>query len=315
MAEDSKPKKDRRPIVCGTDFSANAMEAVDIAAEIARGLDVKLLLLHVEESRWLAAADPTLMEQVASQNRQALSREIERVGKLGVTVEGNLLSGSIFNQLVDAALESDASLLIVGAVGHGVARRLLVGSVAERVAETSAIPTLVLRPESKLGSWLRGKHTLKVLAGYDFSPAGDAALRWLNGMQGLGACEVSVVHIDWPPEEGRRPGSGDSLPATENPKKAEAAVEHDLAKRVAKLLSAEKVITTVEPGWGHPEGHLFEIAHRKQADLVVVGTHRRHGLGRLRFGSVSRTVLHHATAAVAVVPLVEEGDRSETRSA
>lgn len=39
--------KDKRPVVCGTEFSPTAVEAVNIAAELARRLDVKLLLLHV----------------------------------------------------------------------------------------------------------------------------------------------------------------------------------------------------------------------------------------------------------------------------
>ena len=73
------------------------------------------------------------------------------------------------------------------------------------------------------------------------------------------------------------------------------------------LLPPEKVTIKVEPGWGHTEGYLFEMAHRDQVDLLVVGTHHRHGLGRLRFGSVSRTVLHHSTITVAVVPPAHEG--------
>jgi nucleotide-binding universal stress UspA family protein len=52
------------------------------------------------------------------------------------------------------------------------------------------------------------------------------------------------------------------------------------------------------------------LASRQHVDLVVVGTHRRHGLGRLRFGSVSRTVLHHATVPVAVIPPAEDQKRA-----
>ena len=310
MGEKLDQKKDERPIVCGTDFSASAVEAVDIAAEMARRLNVKLLLLHVEEFRGLAVADPGLFEQVVSRNRQELEREAERLRKSGTKVDQKLLSGSVFNELVDAAAESNARLMVVGAVGHGVARRLLVGSVAERVAETSAVPTLVVRPGSRLGSWLRGEHALKVLVGYDFSAAGDAALRWLNEMQSLGACETSIVHIDLPQEEAQRLGYHGPLPLTENPEEIQNFLERDLSERVAMLLPPEKVTIMVEPGWGRTEGYLFEMAHRQQADLVVVGTHRRHGLDRLRFGSVSRTVLHHATVTVAVVPPAEDQKRT-----
>ena len=129
---------------------------------------------------------------------------------------------------------------MVGAVGHGVARRLLIGSVAERVAETSPIPTLVVRPGSRLGSWVRGEHPLKILAGYDFSAAGDAALRWINEMQDIGACEINVVHIDWPPEEAHRIGYHGPLPLTENPDQIQNFLERDLAERVAMIFLLRK---------------------------------------------------------------------------
>ncbi len=45
--------------------------------------------------------------------------------------------------------------------------------------------------------------------------------------------------------------------------------------------------------------------NRQHTDLIVVGTHQRHGLGRVLLGSVSRAVLHHANVAVAVVPPIE----------
>ena len=155
--------------MCGTDFSAAAVEAVDIAAAMARKLGTKLLLVHVEEFHGMAEVDPTLFEAALSQKRGELEREAERLRELGTVVEDKLLSGSVFDELVTAAIESKARFIVVGAVGHGLARRLLVGSVAERTAETSPIPTLVVRSGRRLGSWLRGEHPLKILVGYDFS--------------------------------------------------------------------------------------------------------------------------------------------------
>ena len=304
-----KQKNDQRPVVCGTDFSAAAVEAADIAAGMARKLGTKLVLVHVDEFHGMGAVDPTLFEASLSQKHGELAREADRLRKTGIVVEEKLLSGSAFDELVGNAIESKARLVVVGAVGHGLARRLLVGSVAERTAETSPIPTLVVRPGGRLNAWIRGEHSLKVVVGYDFSAAGDAALRWLSEIQSVGSCEISVVHVDWPPDEARRLGYHGPLPLTENPKEIQNFIERDLKERVAMLLPPEKVTVTVEPGWGHPEGYLFEIAHRQDVDLVVVGTHRRRGLGRLRFGSVSRTVLHHATVTVAVVPPAEDRRR------
>jgi nucleotide-binding universal stress UspA family protein len=78
-------------------------------------------------------------------------------------------------------------------------------------------------------------------------------------------------------------------------------------RRVAR--DAATVI--VEADWGTPEGHLFEMASRQKVDLIVVGTHQRHRLGRVLLGSVSRAVLHHANVAVAVVPPTESAVRKQ----
>ncbi len=303
--DEVRPNKDERAIVCGTDFSPPAVEAVDIAAAMARRLGTRLVLAHVADFHGMAV-DPALFETALSRRRDEIDREAGRLRDLGTVVEEKLLSGSVFDELIAAAIESNGQLLVVGAVGHGLPMRLLIGSVAERTAETSPIPTLVVRPGSKLSSWVRGEEKLKVLVGYDFSAASDVALRWLKEMQAISECETIVMHIDWPPEEAKRVGYHGPISLTENPEQVQNLLERDLAERVAKFFLSEKVTLVVEPGWGRTEGHLFEMAHRHKVDLLVIGTHRRHGLDRLRFGSVSRTVLHHAKMSVAIIPPAEE---------
>ena len=291
-------KNHKAPIVCGTDFSTTATVAVDIAAALARQLRVRLVLVHVDELQRLLASD-------LLQRRRELDNETQRLRGLGTRVEEKFLSGSAFDELVKATIQSKARLVIIGAVGHGLPRRLLVGSVAERTAEVSPVPTLVVRPGSRLGSWIRREHELKVLVGYDFSGASDAALNWVNQLQEIGKFQATVLYTNWPPDEARRLGYEGPLPLAANPEEIQKNLEGDLKKRTARFLSKQKVTAIVEPGWGTPEGYLFEMASRQNIDLIVVGTHQRQGLGRILLGSVSRAVLHHAKMSVAVVPPAE----------
>ena len=300
-----KPEvKTERPIICGTDFSVTATEAADIAAALARQLGTKLVLVHVDELQRLLASD-------LLQRRGELDSETQRLRGLGTSVEEKFLSGSAFDELVKATIQSKARLVVIGAVGHGLPRRLLVGSVAERTAEVSPVPTLVVRPESRLGSWIRGEHELKVLVGYDFSGASDAALNWVNQLREIGKFRVSVLYTNWPPDEAHRLGYEGPLPLAANPKEIQKNLERELKERIARFLSKQKVTTIVEPGWGTPEGYLFEMASRQKADLIVVGTHQRRGLGRVLLGSVSRAVLHHAKMSVAVIPPAETAVRKQ----
>jgi nucleotide-binding universal stress UspA family protein len=250
----------------------------------------------------MAAVDPRLFEPAIAHGRPELNRMADRLRRLGTDVDEKLLSGSAFDELVNVTIKSKARLVIIGAVGHGLPRRLLVGSVAERTAEVSPVPTLVVRPGSRLGSWIRREHELKVLVGYDFSSASDAALNWVNQLREIGKFQATVLYSNWPPDEARRLGYEGPLPLAANPTEIQRNLERDLEKRVATFLPGQEVTAIVEPGWGNPEGYLFQMASQKHVDLIVVGTHQRHGLGRVLLGSVSRAVLHHATVPVVVVP-------------
>ena len=290
------------PIVCGTDFSSIASEATNIAAAMARRLGTELVLVHVDEFYGLAPVDPKTFDAALSEKRTALDDEANRLRNLGTQVRPKLLSGSAFDQLVTAATNAKGRLIVVGAVGHGLARRLLVGSVAERTAESSSIPTLVVRQGGRLASWVRDKDKLRVLVGYDFSEASDAALRWVNQLTEIGKFQVTVLYSNWAPDEARRLGYEGPLPLVTNPAEVQKKLQRDLKNRVTKLLPNRGVSVIVEPGWGTPEGYLFEMASRQKIDMIVVGTHQRQGLDRVLLGSVSRAVLHHARMSVAVVP-------------
>ncbi len=299
-------KENHRPILCGTDFSAVSAEATEVAAALARRCGTKLVLLHVEEYSGMVEVDREIFEEALAQTRSDLEKEAARLRALGTEVETKLLSGSVFDELVTTTIGSQGRIMVLGAVGHGLARRLLVGSVAERTAETSPIPTLVVRPGSQLGPWLRGEHPLKILVGYDFSAASDSTLRWVKEIQQIGPCETTVLYIDWPPDEALRLGYRGSMPLTRNPAEIQNVLERDLAEHVALRLPPENVTVIVEPTWGYPASHFFEVAQREKMDLIVVGTHHRHAWSQLRFGSVSRSILHHAEVSVAVVPLLED---------
>jgi nucleotide-binding universal stress UspA family protein len=61
------------------------------------------------------------------------------------------------------------------------------------------------------------------------------------------------------------------------------------------------VTVTQESLTGRPGKTLMHAA--SHASLLVVGSHHRHELGALMHGSVSQAALHHATCAVAIVPV------------
>ena len=94
-----KKRTTRQPIVCGTDFSATATEAVDIAAAMARRLETRLVLVHVDELLGALTSNPVVLEAAILQRRSDLDDEAQRLRDLGTKVEEKFLSGSAFDRV------------------------------------------------------------------------------------------------------------------------------------------------------------------------------------------------------------------------
>jgi universal stress protein A len=57
--------------------------------------------------------------------------------------------------------------------------------------------------------------------------------------------------------------------------------------------------------WGVPKQEIIHIAEQEQIDLIVVGSHGRHGLALL-LGSTANSVLHYAKCDVLAIRLQDE---------
>ena len=108
--------------------------------------------------------------------------EAQRLRDLGTNVEEKFLSGSAFDELVTRQPNPERDSLLSARLDTASPRRLLVGSVAERQLRFRLFqPWLCARAG---GCFLdSGEHPLKVLVGYDFSAASDAALGWVNQLR------------------------------------------------------------------------------------------------------------------------------------
>lgn len=53
---------------------------------------------------------------------------------------------------------------------------------------------------------------------------------------------------------------------------------------------------------GFPEQEILNIAKEWEADLIIMGTHGRSGLGRILTGSIAEYIIRHAEIPVMVIP-------------
>lgn len=287
-------------IVCGTDFSALAWEAVTAAAAIAARARDTLWLVSVLDEPSAKDLGPEGRDRLERGVLQRLEAEADRIRPRVRRCEVAVLFGHAAAQLKAFAEEKHASLLVVASAGHSRRPLVRLGGTSERTASGATPPVLVVREAAPFEAWGKGERALKVLVGADDTPATDSAVRWVNGLRAIGPVDLVVGHVYYGDEAHLRYGLNRSLSYTDRNPELEVLIERDLRRRFTLVPGAGETFYRAKLGIGRLADHLIELAGAEGADLVVVGTHGKKGLVRL--GSVSSGTLHHAKMAVALVP-------------
>src|SRR5690606_29929314 len=145
----------------------------------------------------------------------------------GATIETKVLTGQVAERaIMEFARERPAALLVVSSVSKTAFDRWTVGSVSERLAQSHAAPTLVVRSGLPFEGWKQTGRPLRIVVAVNFSVPSTAALQWVSTFRKLGPCEVVAAHVNYPPDDSRRLGLASSL--LENSPELQQVLERDL---------------------------------------------------------------------------------------
>jgi len=200
-------------ILCATDFSGTADHALAWAGALARRWDASIELVHVvpppSSSVEALATDAAMLDSTlfAAAEERVRTQAQQAEARLRVPVRPRVAQGDAHRALAAAAEELGARMIVVGARALRAPERWLLGSTAERLVRTARCPVAVIpspAPEAQEDQQLARmddeRRPLRVLAGIDLGPAGDRILDLVGELRKRRACEVTLLHLYWPPE-------------------------------------------------------------------------------------------------------------------
>jgi nucleotide-binding universal stress UspA family protein len=148
-----------KTILYATDFSADARPAFEVACALASERGSRLVVLHVERPPLATLGGTAGVPPLPNEyDRERLWEELKGIQPAcaGVAVEHRLEYGDPAAVILQTAQEIDADLIVMGTHGRTGLRRLLMGSVAERVVRKGPCPVLTLRSPALVPSPLEG---------------------------------------------------------------------------------------------------------------------------------------------------------------
>lgn len=140
-----------RKILVAIDSEPIAARAADTAAEFARLAGAELAFVHVIDDALVNPADtavqPAVLVASAKEEAKKLIADFRRRLPPPAAALEFVAIGKPATEIVSAATEWPADLIVIGSHGRGGIKRALLGSVAEGVMRHAPCPVLIVRAE------------------------------------------------------------------------------------------------------------------------------------------------------------------------
>jgi nucleotide-binding universal stress UspA family protein len=290
------------PIVVPLDGSLLAERALAPAKTLARYTQAELHLVRVAPLEpAYALVDPSYgviyPDQALATAWKDTNRYLTAVHKAclaeDLSAQADVREGDVASEVVEAAWQAHARLIVMSSHGYSGVNRWLLGSVAEKVLHAAPCPVWVVRTPSPL------RHMLVTLDG---SALAEEVLT--PALEVARCFNVPVTLLRVVPE--LRGSDAARLEASEAGLSRRYADElvldaADYLERLAERYATDGLTIETAVRTGAAATTILDYAERHEIDLVAITTHGRTGLRRWVYGSVMQKVLDQLPVSLLVV--------------
>jgi nucleotide-binding universal stress UspA family protein len=146
-----------KPIIAATDFSANSLNAVNYAADMAMAMHGFLILLHVYQLPISATEIPVQLDTMgmineAENEMKRVRQMVEHRTKRMLIIETEVRAGIFFNELESFSAHKAPYAVVMGCQGTTPAERFLFGTHVVYAMKHLKWPVIAVPPNSKFTS-------------------------------------------------------------------------------------------------------------------------------------------------------------------
>jgi nucleotide-binding universal stress UspA family protein len=290
-------------ILVPLDGSRLAERALPLASQLAHALGEQLRLERSYTFGANADLIPTLGIEDAA--RDYLQEQLEPLQRQeGIFASISAEYGPAASRILADAEAPDVAYIVMATHARAGFERALIGSVAEQVTRGARVPVFLMPaaapPDRELAP------IRQVAVALDGSALSEALIPPVLRLAGCLGASVTLMRAYAAPEEPLYDQQRRMISTIDQRFEHISALAADYLATLAERFSHGGVRpATMHTLSDHPGDGVLEMARTAAADLIVMATHGRSGLDRLRHGSITEQVLRHST-----VPLLAFGQKA-----
>ena len=286
------------------DGSRLAESALSAAAEVSRRLAAGVTLYHAVERGAPATVHGDRHLTLPAEVEGYLAGVAAWFGERGVaaTTCSDADSGDVASRIAAAASREGADLVVLCTHGSGGLRGLVFGRVAQQVLQRGTVPVLLV-PPSPAGRE-QAFRCRRILVPLDGSQNAEVAIPVAVSMAAGFEAEVVLAMVVPTVDtiSGERAAATRLMPtAAAAVLDAEAADAMDYLNVLAGPLATRGSPVHAAVERGEPVRTLLDVTAARDADLIVMATHGRSGVGAVWAGSVAQRIIAQSTRPVLLV--------------
>lgn len=296
-------------IMVPLDGSRFAEQALPYALMLSRASGAELILALSHELPGSTIPDVTVpgMERLDEEAREWEHDYLRALAKR-LREEFDQRTSLIFQQgaVVPAALEDVVNeekpdLVVMTTHGRSGLSRMWLGSVADALVRELTVPILLIRPQEESAEDVEPANPFRrVLVPLDGSPTAEAALPHALRLAKLLEAEVTLLCVAFAPPTTLstylpQQSFLNRTDLAAQRSSAEAYLDRTVAELAESSLPHIETRVAEEPS---PAVGILDEARELHADIIVMGTHGRSGIGRMVLGSVADKVVRGADRPV-----------------
>lgn len=275
-----------KKILVPVDFSKPAMNAVEVAADIARKSGAQLILLHVIEeitgnsfsvtgqvevgSNW---EDKIFTVKLVEKSKKQLAKLVDDPKLEGVKVTTELRIGTPYHGMNSIIVDHKVDLVVMGTSGRSDLEEMIIGSNTEKVVRTAHCPVLTVHNKPS-------KQTFKdIVYATAMNKDEEVFSRIVRTTQKLYDSTIHLVRVNTPGNFQR-----------------DVVVKKYMAD-YAKKLQLKNFTINVFNDITEEEGIVY-FAESINADMIAMATHGRTGFAHVLAGSIAEDVVSHSKRPV-----------------